>query len=336
MEIAGKNLSRSVFVIAEVGNNHEGDFSVAIELVRRAAEAGADAVKFQTFRPEYYVSAKDEARFQRLKKFQFTFAQFEQLKDEADKRGIIFFSTPFDLESAGFLGRIAAAVKIASGDNTFFPLIARAAESGKPLIVSGGLATAEELVRVRDFIFSANPTYRQRGNLAFLHCVSSYPVPPEQANLAAIATMKRTLETEVGYSDHTIGIEACPLAVAMGARIIEKHFTLSKTFSDFRDHQLSADPADMREMVAKIRMAEAMIGDGRKVPQASEAQGAPGMRRSIVAGQDLPAGTVLRMEHLTWIRPAGGIAPGNEQLLLGRKTKKALAFGELITAESMA
>src|SRR5439155_16391161 len=220
MRIGHVNLDEQVLVVAEIGNNHEGNFEVAKELVRRAAACGVDGVKFQTFKTEHYVSSADAERFKRLKSFELSFAQFEELASLARSLGMLFLSTPFDLESAAFLGPLVDAYKIASGDNNFFPLIQRVCETGKPIIVSSGATSLEQIAKTKRYV---EDQWRARGfaqKLAILHCVSSYPVPPEQANLAAIPFLIDSVGGTIGYSDHTIGIDACIVAAALGARII--------------------------------------------------------------------------------------------------------------------
>jgi len=328
MKIDGFDLDEKVFVIAEIGNNHEGDFSVAQEMVAHAAETGADAVKFQTFIPEHYVSASDVVRLERLRKFQLSREQFAQLARQAKSLELVFFSTPFDLPSAQFLDAIQPLFKIASGDNNFYPLIETVAGLKKPMIVSTGLADMKLLTEVRRRIRAiwgpSDP------GLAFLHCVASYPVPPEQANLAAIPALAREFpDVTVGYSDHTLGIDAAVMAVAAGARIVEKHFTLAKNYSDFRDHQLSADPSDMKALVARIREVSAMMGKKEKIPQDCEEALRGAVRRSIAASRRLPAGTVLGVADITWVRPGGGIAPGEEESVLGKKLNRAFNQGEV-------
>jgi N,N'-diacetyllegionaminate synthase len=330
MRIGPVDLARKVLVVAEVGNNHEGKLDVARELVRRAAEAGADAVKFQTFRTRYFVSAADRARFERLAGFELTPGQFQELCDLARSVGLLFVSTPLDLESAAVLEPLVDCYKVASGDNNFYPLLERICRTGKPLIVSTGLA---DLAQVRRTVRFVQECWRAGGiaqELAVLHCVSSYPVPPEQANVAAVRTLARELPCPVGYSDHTIGIQACLAAVALGARIVEKHFTLDKRFSDFRDHQLSADPLEMAELVRRVAEIGVLLGTGEKVLQPNEVQAERLIRRSIVAAADLAAGHTVRSEDLTWIRPWSGLAPGEEGQVVGRRLRRALAFGEPI------
>ena len=283
MRIGDLDLDERVMVVAEIGNNHEGDFGLAQELIGLAAEAGVDAVKFQTFRTEHYVARRDRRRFEQLRSFELTIeqfdaipegtkdpgllkakkalkrkmpkrranqqywteSQFEKLAATAAAAGLRFLSTPFDLDSVRCLAGLVDAFKISSGDNTFFPLLQAVARTGKPVILSSGLATLDQLREAQAVIAGARGEPVAR-DLAILHCVSSYPVPPAEANLAVIPRLREALGCTVGYSDHTLGIEAAGVSVALGARIVEKHFTHDRNHSDFRDHRLSADPAELR------------------------------------------------------------------------------------------
>jgi sialic acid synthase SpsE len=328
MKIGNLDLNRDLLIIAEIGNNHEGDFAAARELVRRAAACGVQAVKFQTFQTRYFVSPRDSARFERLRRFELSSPQFTELQKLAHSLGLLFISTPLDLISARFLAGLVDCYKIASGDNNFYPLLAEVCGTGKPVILSTGLGDLQQVIKTRQFILSACQQRQIQPQLALLHCVSGYPVPPEEANLAAIPVLKARLGGAVGYSDHTLGVDACLAAVALGACIIEKHFTLDKQFSDFRDHQLSADPQEMRHLVEQAARIRVLLGTGEKVLQPCEAAVAPLARRSIAAAADLPAGRRLRWEDLTWLRPAGGLPPGEEAQLLGRGLKRAVGFGE--------
>lgn len=336
MKLGKLDSNQRVLVIAEIGNNHEGSFTRAEEMLGRAAEAGADVVKFQTFIPELFISATDTARRERLGGFQLSFEQFAKLATLAADCGVEFLSTPLDMESFRFLDGISPAFKIASSDSTFLPLLDAAARTAKPVILSTGLA---DHALIEQAIARFETGWKQagkRGELALLHCVVAYPTPPDQANVGAIATLARAYPgCTVGYSDHTLGIEATVLSVAAGARIVEKHFTLDKNFSDFRDHQLSADPADLKRMVERIREAEILLGTGSKAPQQAELAIESAVRRSIAAGVDLPAGTVLTAEQLTWVRPSGGFAPGREAELVGRRLARAYARGEVIDAADL-
>ena len=319
---------------AEIGNNHEGNYALAEEMIGKAAEAGADAVKFQTFISENYVSKTDRKRYEKLKAFEMSEHEFEKLAAVAKNENILFLSTPFDLKSAEFLDSIVPAFKIASGDNNFYPLIETIARFAKPVILSSGLAGTTEIGFTKMLI---EKTWKEikcgYPGIAVLHCVTSYPVPPSEANLKAISTLKELFGLCVGYSDHTLGIEAAVLSVALGARIIEKHFTIDKRYSDFRDHQLSVDPGDLRKLVDRIRECETLLGNGRKGVQNCEKKLEPLVRRSIAAARDLSAGEVLQMKDITWIRPAGGIPPGHENLVLGKCLKKNIAAGQIVTTD---
>lgn len=330
MKISSIDLDRKVLVVAEIGNNHEGDFATAQKLVGEAAACSVGAVKFQVFRARYFVSAGDRARYDRLSSFELSYEQFEELQRLAKSLGLLFIATPLDLESAAFLEGIVDAYKIASGDNNFYPLIERVCQTGRPIILSSGLTDLDGIRKSKAFIEERWRAFGIRQDIAILHCVSSYPVPPEQANLGAIPMLIRELECTVGYSDHTLGIQACVIAAALGARIMEKHFTLDKQYSDFRDHQLSADPTEMAALVRQIAEVGVLLGTGEKIVQAAEAESARLARRSIVASADLPAGHLVRFEDLTWIRPATGLPPGEEAGIVGKRLRRAVAFGEPI------
>jgi N,N'-diacetyllegionaminate synthase len=334
MNISLQDLTQKVFIIAEIGNNHEGDLNVALKMIESAAEAGADAVKFQTIVPELLVSASETERIARLKQFQFTQSQFGELAAFASEKKVIFFSTPFDLGSAEFLNELQPVFKIASGDNNFFPLIDKVASFQKPMIISTGLSDMQLLEDLESRVLSIWEVGGTNPGLSFLHCVTSYPVPDSEANLGGISTLKAKFpKLTIGYSDHTIGIKSAVYAVAAGARIIEKHFTLDNNYSDFRDHQLSADPNDFRQMVDQIRELEIIFGSGERVFQDCEKDMHAVARRSIASARQIPAGTVLAKDDLIWIRPGTGLAPGNEHLIIGKKTVKALSLGDIITED---
>ncbi|WP_417520143.1 N-acetylneuraminate synthase family protein [Minwuia sp.] len=330
MRIGNLETADRAFVIAEVGNNHEGDFGLAREMVHLAADAGVDAVKFQTFRTEQFIARDDEVRFQRLKGFELSHDQFAELGEEARKVGLIFISTPLDMESAAFLNEHVDAFKIASSDNNFWPLIDHVAGTGKPMIFSTGLADLDEIAAVRARV-TAHWQTTGSGNpgLGILHCVSAYPTPPEAANLRAMTVMQAALpDCAVGYSDHTQGIDAAVAAVAMGAQIVEKHFTIAHDHSDFRDHQLSADPAEMTELVRRIRLTETLLGSGTVGMAECEQDNAPLIRRSIAARRPLAAGHTVTADDLIWVRPGDGMAPGAEASVIGKTLQTSLNTGD--------
>lgn len=252
MNIGTINLAQQVFIIAEAGNCHEGDFGRAKEMVRQAKAAGADAIKFQTIVPERLVSSDQTERLARLSKFQLTYNQFQELAHLAQEEGIVFLSTPFDVESALFLNQLMPAFKIASGDITFVPLLQTVASFEKPVLLSTGGSTMAEVQRALTRLHGVP--------VCVLHCVIGYPTPLEQANLQRI-NMLQELNEWVGFSDHTLGLAASVAAVAMGARVIEKHFTLDKNLSDFRDHQLAVNPEELAELVRRVREVETMMGN---------------------------------------------------------------------------
>lgn len=335
MKIDKFNLDKEILIVAEIGNNHEGSCALAEEMVGRAAEAGADAVKFQTIVPEKLVSSSQKDRIRQLERFRLSYDEFERLHKVAERENILFLSTPFDIQSARFLNSLLPAFKIASGDNNFFPLIDVVARTGKPIILSSGLADLNQIIVTRDFI---QGIWREQGidqELAVLHCVVSYPTPPQEANLLAIRQLRDQLGVTVGYSDHTLGIEAAVLSAVLGARIIEKHFTVDKNYSDFHDHQLSADPQEMALLVKRVRETLELLGDGEKRVQDSEREEVFEARRSIVASHDLQKGKVLQWADLSWRRPAGGLSPGREAELVGRKLTRSIATGEYILLEDL-
>jgi sialic acid synthase SpsE len=329
MRIAGLDSDERVLVVAEVGNNHEGDAGAARELVRQAAAAGAHAVKFQTFRAPGIVRARDAARFKQLSGYELEPAVVEELAELAHSLGLLFMSTPLDLESADLLEPLVDAYKVASGDNDFLPLLERVGRAGKPVIVSTGLVDLDGARSAKEAVES------QGAEVAVLHAVTAYPAPPEAVNLAAIPTLARELGCTVGYSDHTLGNDACLAAVAVGARILEKHFTLDHDQSDFRDHKLSADPGELRDLVERVAEVQTLLGSSDKAVQDAETGFTEAVRRSIAAARDLPAGHVVGWEDLAWLRPRDGLAPGQEELVLGRALRRDVPMGESIRAEDV-
>lgn len=335
MKIGSVDLRDEVFVIAEIGNNHEGDFALAVKLIELAAQCGVHAVKFQTIRPERFVAKSNEARFQQLTKYEFSDTQFAELARIASEQGLVFLSTPFDLESADMLDALMPAFKIASGDNNFYPLLERVASMGKPILLSTGLADLDQVKRSIEVIGKAAAAANVSAPVIPLHCVCAYPTPTEQANLGAIQLLSDELQCIVGYSDHTLGINAAVLSVGLGARVIEKHFTIDKNHSSFRDHQLSADPAEMKLLVERVKEANQLLGTGEKRLQAVEQSNVAPVRRSIVAKHDLPAGTVIKESDLCWMRPSGGLAPGEEHRVVGKKLLRAVLHGEQIVLDNL-
>ncbi|MBI4383897.1 MAG: N-acetylneuraminate synthase family protein [Nitrospinae bacterium] len=335
MKIDTIDLEKEVLIIAEIGNNHEGDFSLAKKMISAAARAGAHAVKFQTIVPERFVAPSQKGAFDLFSKFRFNYEQFAQLKETADGEGVVFLSTPFDIDSARFLNSLVPAFKIASGDNNFWPLIETVARTGKPILLSAGMANSNEILRAKWFIENLLGPDKTQSSLAVLHCISLYPTPPGKAHLLSIPALKQRLGVTVGYSDHTIGTDAAVLAVALGARVIEKHFTLDKNYSDFPDHRISMDPRDLAQLVEKIAQAGELLGTASPGVGAEELEVAKVARRSIAASRDLAKGTRLEWDHLTWLRPGNGLAPGEEGKVLGKILKSPVPKGNRILPEDL-
>jgi len=333
MRIGDRHVGGAPLLVAEIGNNHEGDPGVARELVEAAADAGAGAVKTQVFRTEGLVRPRDADRFAQLEGYRLADSVHEELAELARERGLLYLSTPLDLASAAFLEPLVDAYKVASGDNDFVPLLDALGATGKPTIFSSGLS---DLDRVRATGARLVAAGTPPGELAVLHCVTAYPIALERANLAAITALRAELDWEVGYSDHTLGIVAPVAAAALGASIVEKHFTLRHDFSDFRDHQLSADPAELRRLAEALAATPGMVGDpAKRVLEEEQALLAP-VRRSIAAGRDLPAGHVLELSDLAWLRPRDGLEPGREDELVGRELVRPVGGGESILPDDLA
>lgn len=334
MKIGTVDIGRDVLVIAEIGNNHEGDVGRAAEMIARAAEAGAQAVKFQTILPEELVAPDQEARLAQLRRYALSAENHVQLADAAKLAGVMFMSTPFAIPAVEMLRPLVPAFKIASGDNDFHPLLRAVAATGKPILLSAGMAALGEIKAAKAVIEGEWATDGHDPGLVILHCVSAYPTSPEEANLSAIRSLAG-LGCPVGYSDHTLGSLASVVAVGLGARVIEKHFTLSNTQSDFRDHKLSADPTELKELVERVREANVLLGDGQKRLMPSERATADAARRSLAARRDLEQGHILAAHDITWLRPGGGIAPGSEAAVVGRVMRRAMKAGSRIVMEDL-
>lgn len=336
MKIHHHDTDQRVFIIAEIGNNHEGSRQLAEELIGRAAEAGADAVKFQTIIPERLVASSETTRLAQLARLCLPADDFVYLANVAARAGVLFLSTPFDTESVAVLNPLVPAFKIASGDHANPSLLRTVAATGKPIICSTGCGTMDTVRETKRYIEEVWTTRKVRSELAFLHCVSSYPVLPTQTNLRAIVTLAREFsDCVIGYSDHALGIDAAVSAVAVGARIIEKHFTIAHDYSDFRDHQLSANPVELTELVRRVRELEGMLGTGEKVIQENEHATAKSVQRSLAASRDLPAGHVLTADDLIALRPATGVPASAWDSMVGRRLTRAIHAGELLMAESV-
>lgn len=318
------------WIVAEIGVNHEGDESIAGDMIRMAAEAGADAVKFQTFEPGHYVSTVQPERLERVKSFVLPREAFRRLAALAQELNLVFFSTPLGLADISFLDEFCPLIKISSGDLTYLQLISAAARTGRPLIMSTGFGTRKEIESAIETVLAERPSARGDGSLMLMHCISTYPTPPEEAHLRNIDWLKDNFGLPVGYSDHTLGIKACELAVAAGAVALEKHFTYRKEDQEFHDHKLSADPKDLKALVEAVRQAETLLGSTERRRGPSETEQLQHMRRSLAAAVDIPAGVPVREEWLTFLRPQWGLHPDRADDVVGRSLNRAVAAGDLI------
>ncbi|MDB4285815.1 N-acetylneuraminate synthase [bacterium] len=333
--------SQPVFVIAEAGVNHNGDLDLARKLIDVAADAGVDAVKFQTFRAEKLVtsSAKqaayqtrntgaEESQLEMLKRLELPYEAHADLKTYAEGKGLVFMSTPFDEEAIDFLFDLGVCIfKAGSGELTNLPYLKKMADKGIPLILSTGMAVMEEIQQAVDVVLATG-----NDKLALLQCTTNYPAAYEDANLNAMGTLQREFRTVIGYSDHTEGIIAPVTAVAMGATIIEKHFTLDRNLPG-PDHKASLEPDELTEMMRQIRLVETMKGTGEKIPTQSEKEISGVARKSIVAAFDIPAGTMLTAEMLVAKRPGSGISPARMDDVVGKVAKRDIPKDDLLGGE---
>ena len=333
MNIGGRDLTRERILIAEIGNNHEGDSNLAIEMAAAALESGADAIKVQVIDPERLVHVSQIQRIEQLNRFRLPMQTFDKMAETAHARGALFMASAFDVDSLEAIAPLLDAVKIASGDLDFHPLLIKAASLGKPMILSTGMHSLTEIQSSVEVIASSISPDLLAERLALLHCVSLYPAPLAEANLRTIQTLRETFRLTVGYSDHTLGIEASVASLSLGARIVEKHFTLDKTRATFRDHALSAEPADMRRLAEVMHQFDMMIGSGGKSISEAEADMGKVARRSIVAARDLPVGRQLSESDLDCIRPLEGLPPAALPSLIGRKLLVALQRHDLVLKE---
>lgn len=326
------------FIVAEAGINHNGDINLAKNLIEVAKEAGADAVKFQTFKAEKVVTKStekagyqkkatisDESHFDMIKRLELSGRDFEELFAYARNKEIIFLSSPFDRRSAHLLDELGVpAFKVASGEITNFPLLKHIASKGKPIILSTGMSMLGEIGEALEVI-------RKEGveDIVLLHCVTSYPAEIEAMNLKAMATLGRAFKLPVGLSDHSLGVTIPIAAAALGACVIEKHFTLDKNLPG-PDHRASLEPEELKQMVKAIRDVGKAMGNGIKRPTMDEEENKRVARRSIVASVDIPEGTVITEKMLDIKRPGTGIEPKYIEKVIGAVSRANIGKDELL------
>lgn len=330
MQLFGKNLETDVVIIAEVGVNHEGDPEVARKLIHQACDAGANAVKFQTYTPERFVGTGDAARLARVSGFALSDDVLRDLAKEAQSIGITMFSAAITEDKIPLLAELFPVIKIASGDLTFEPAIRGAAATGLPVIVSTGLGSDAEIDQAIAWFKAESSLDDVRERLHLMHCVTAYPTPISEANVQAVPYLAERTGLSVGYSNHVIGLEACYAAIALGASSIEVHFTDCKTGRDFRDHELSCDQSDLAQLVQAAPRIKASLGTHAKPRQAAEAPLLDAVRKGVVAARDLPANHVLALDDLMFARPASEFPSGEVHTLVGKRIAQAYRLGETI------
>ncbi len=331
--------SQPCFVIAEAGVNHNGDVDLALRLVDAAANGGADAVKFQTFRADRVAAttapkaqyqlrttATEESQQAMLRRLELSRSDHVRLIERCRTRGLTFLSTPFDESSVELLVELGVpAIKVSSGEATNRLLLEHVAKQGLPVILSTGMCDLAEVLQAVDVLNEGGCE-----ELALLHCVTNYPAEPGETNLRAMATLRQALGRPVGYSDHTAGTHVAVAAVALGACIIEKHLTLDRTLPG-PDQAASLEPAELTAMIAQIRAVEGALGDGVKRPAASELPLRDVVRRSLVAACNIPPGRTITRDMLTALRPGTGVNPMRLDAILGRPAPRALNRGDAIS-----
>ena len=345
MDVPGFFSNTNLYIIAEGGVNHNGDVQLAMRMIEEASRIGADAIKFQTWitdrvyskldsiKPEYQKLGTDpaESEYDTIKKLELSFPEFRQLKDHADKVGIDFLSTPDEQESADFLinNLRLPLLKVASQDVDNLPFLTFLGRKRVPVMLSTGTATMAEVARAVETLQSSGCV-----DLAVLHCTSCYPAPLESVNLRAMVTLRDGFHLPVGYSDHTVGREVACAAVALGACILEKHFTLSRSLPG-PDQQASLDPGEFREYIDTVRMIQKAMGDGIKRPCPEEMPNRLAMRRYLVAAKDLPAGHKVEAEDVILKKVVFGLGPAYFDLVVGSRTRAPLSADGRFSLEGL-
>ena len=329
-----------VFIIAEAGVNHNGDIKLAKKLIDVAVDAGVDAVKFQTWKTELIVTKeakqaeyqtentqKEESQFDMLKRLELSYDDFLELKNYCDKKGIMFLSTPDEEESANFLNDLQSIFKIGSGELTNIPFLKHIAKFKKQIILSTGMANLSEIETALDTLYAEGIA---KEDITVLHVTTQYPTPMVDVNLRAMNTIKNAFKIQVGYSDHTMGIEVPIASVAFGAKIVEKHYTLSRNMEG-PDHKASLEPSELKQMVESIRNIELALGDGVKQAQASEIENKKIVRKYIVAKEEIKKGDVFSAKNLTTLRTDEGLSASLWNNIIGLKSSKDYAVNQSIS-----
>jgi len=336
-------MNNHTIIIAEAGVNHNGDINLAKKLIDAASDAGADYIKFQTFKTELLVSKKakkadyqiknqksnNDSQFDMLKKLELADETHYELIEYCKQKKIKFLSTAFDFQSIDFLANLKIDFfKIPSGELTNYPYLKKIAQKKLPVVISTGMADMQEIKDALK-VFNVHDFYKNNKNITVLHCSSEYPTPMEVVNLSAMNTIGNELKVDIGYSDHTLGIEVPIAAVAMGAKVIEKHFTLDNNLPG-PDHKASLEPNELKKMVSAIRNIEKAIGNGIKEPNDLEKKNKPLVRKSIIAKNNIKKGETLSEKNITTKRPGTGLSPFLWDKIIGTKAIKDFNIDDFI------
>ncbi|MEQ9440560.1 MAG: N-acetylneuraminate synthase family protein [Cyclobacteriaceae bacterium] len=307
-------------LIAEIGGNHEGDFDYARRLTELALEADVDYVKYQLYQGDTLVSREESPqRNQHFKKFELAREQYLSLAELCRQHQVGFLASVWDTDYFSWIDPHMAFYKIGSGDLTAYPILKATAQLGKPILLSTGVATLDEVLSTIDFLQSIDKKYQSAEYLALLQCTAMYPIRFEDANLSVMSLYKNVTQLPVGYSDHTVGSTALEVAVAMGAEILEFHFTDTREGKSFRDHQVSLTNQEVKQLIRKIRDIQVLKGNYLKRPLPIEADHKVSFRRAVYPKTDLPAGTLLSEENLCCLRPNHGIDARNFEQVIGKR-----------------
>lgn len=320
----GWQSKHGVYLIAEIGGNHEGNFEYAQKLTKLACESGVDAVKFQIYTADSLVNKIDNPeRNKHFKQFELEPEHYISLAKQCKEHGVPFTASVWDMKALDFIDPYIEFYKIGSGDLTAYPIVKKIALLGKPMVLSSGLATLDEIREAIEFIQSIDNLYKNKEYLALLQCTSMYPIPDDDANLKVMDLFREEFQVSVGYSNHTIGSDAVELAVAMGAEIIEIHFTDTREGKSFRDHQVSFTCNEIKKLIEKIKKIKIFQGKRIKVPTKSEigAGHIDSFRRGVYPIRNLVAGTILSEEDLSILRPNRGIDARDYERLIGKALK---------------
>lgn len=330
MKLFGKDCDRDVIVVAEIGVNHEGNVDAATELIKLAHQAGADAVKLQSYTPKRFASSADPVRQERVRRFCLDRAAHYRLAGESRRLGAHLFSAAITEDVIPLLAELFPAIKVASGDLNFEPIVRGAAATGKPVILSTGNGTVEEIEQALAWCREEIGEKGLQERIALLHCVSAYPTPIEQANLLSIPFLRERFGLVTGYSNHVLGTEAVLAAVALGARIVEVHVTDRREGREFRDHAMSFEPPELADLIVSVHKVASSLGEPGKPLQPSELGIRVAMRKGVVAARDLGVGTVLTRNDLMYARPASEFPAAELPRLVGKRLTVAIREGELI------